>query len=58
MKGWKTVIFGAGLALFGFLESVDFTALLSEETAGTVISGIGAVVVLLRYLTTSPLGRK
>lgn len=54
LTGWKTIIVGVAVAVFGFLESVDFTNVLSAETAPIVTTVIGGVMVVLRFLTNTP----
>ena len=58
MKGWKTLIFGAALAVFGVMESFDWTSVVSEGTAGYIVTGIGVAVMVLRALTTTPVLKK
>lgn len=58
MKGWKTVIFGALLAvvpaLTDYLGAVDWKAIgLAPSTAAL----LGAAVIALRAATTTPLGK-
>lgn len=57
MQGWKTVLVGAALALIGFLQGVDWASLIPNDpkTEGWIVSGIGGAMVLLRYLTTTPI---
>jgi hypothetical protein len=59
-QGWKTVIFGALLALGGFLQGVDWASLIPNDaqTVGWITSAIGVVVVALRFLTSTPVGNK
>jgi hypothetical protein len=59
MQGWKTVIFGALLTLGGFFQGVDWVSLIPNDphTVGWVTSTIGVVVVSLRYLTSTPIGK-
>lgn len=59
-QGWKTVIFGALLALGGFLQGVDWVSLIPNDptTAGWIASAVGVVVVALRFLTNTPVGTK
>lgn len=55
LKGWKTFLVALGLAVFGALESFDFTEFLTEENAGYVTTGVGILVFVLRALTSTPL---
>ena len=52
VKGWKTVGFGALVAVLGLLESNEVTSLVAQYP-GTVTTIIGLVIMGLRFLTTS-----
>jgi hypothetical protein len=54
LKGWKTLIFSAGVALIGVLQAADWVSLLGSETAGYVVTGIGIVSAVLRFMTDTP----
>lgn len=63
LKGWRTVLFGLLVAVLGLLDAlamVDLTPLLSswlpEGRVGAVLSAIGILTVLLRFVTTGPWG--
>ena len=65
LKGWKTLIFGHLVAVFGTtllileqLQPVDLHPVLPAKYADAIIAGIGVVIVLLRVVTTGPVGRK
>lgn len=61
MKGYKTVLFGVAVAVLGFLEGfkiTDFAQFIPDQYEPLVISGIGFIVVLLRLVTTTPVGQK
>lgn len=61
VKGYKTVIVGALVALLGFLETFDVTnilGLIPDQYDPLVVSGLGFLMVLLRLITTSPVGKK
>lgn len=58
LQGYKTFIFSLVLVIFGALETFDFTQFLNAETAGVVTSIIGGVVMILRYITKTPLFNK
>lgn len=57
-QGWKTLIFAAAVALVGVAESADWVSLLGSETAGYVLTAVGIVSAALRFLTTTPVGKK
>jgi hypothetical protein len=56
-KGYRTVIFGASVAIFpallDYLGLVDWATLGVSPAAG---AAIGAAIMALRGLTTTPLG--
>ena len=58
LKGWNTIIFNVLSAIFGVLESTDFTNIAPAEYQGFVISFIAIVNIYLRARTNTPIGRK
>ena len=61
MQGFKTLTFGAALAILGFLETfkiTDWAAYIPDQYEGLLVSAIGFAVVLLRFATTTPVGKK
>lgn len=61
MKGWRTIIFSVLVAAVGALQAVgvtDWMALLGDKTSGIVVTAIGGIGVLLRFLTTGAVGEK
>ena len=58
MKGWKTVIFGLGMAIvpvgLTYLAGIDWTQYVSPTWAPVVA---GAITILLRAMTTTPIGK-
>lgn len=59
MKGYRTLALNIASAVVGVLVATDWAGLgLSTETAGLIISGLGAANVVLRFLTTGPVGTK
>lgn len=57
IKGWKTALFGLLLTIFGALEAYDFTQLLDADNAGIAASVVGVIVLILRALTSTPMGK-
>lgn len=59
MKGKRTILLGLAVTILGALQGVDlvdWTELLgSSEAAGGVVSGIGVAIMILRYVTTTPI---
>jgi hypothetical protein len=58
MKGWRTLGVNLGVAAFGVLQATDWTHVLSAQTAGWMITGVGVANMLLRQITTTPVGKK
>jgi hypothetical protein len=63
LKGYRTVIFHAALGLpaltlvvLDYLKTVDMTQLASTKTAMTIGIGINIGGIVLRYVTTTPIG--
>jgi hypothetical protein len=59
LEGWRTVAFGAAVALLGLLDALsalDITPLLPEGKAGAAMAVIGLVTIVLRFVTTGPVG--
>lgn len=57
-KGWKTVIFGAGVALapafLTYIAGIDWTTLGVHPATAAII---GAAIIALRAVTTSAIGK-
>ncbi len=57
----KTILFGLAVALIGFLEAfkiTDVAQYIPDNLEPLVVSGVGFVVVILRFMTTQPLSEK
>jgi hypothetical protein len=57
MKGWRTLAANLAIAAFGVFEAADWTALLGSDKAGLAVTAIAIANMLLRAVTTSPVGR-
>lgn len=57
IKGWKTALISLLIVVFGALETFDFTAILTPEISGIVVTVIGIVMFILRALTNTSLGK-
>lgn len=58
MNGYKTVIFSFLLVVLGALEQTGVLALVPDQYQGAVLSLIGGVTLVLRFLTNSPVFEK
>jgi hypothetical protein len=55
LNGWKTLVVAVLTAVFGALESLDYTQFLTADNAGYVTAGLGVVMFILRTLTKTPI---
>jgi hypothetical protein len=65
LKGWKTVIIGAGTAgvvllleLLDLLGALDLNAMFSAKGVFWITAAIGVLKIILRVMTTTPVGGK
>ena len=59
MKGWRTLGMNAALALLGVAQAANWTDVLGPgATAGWVVTGVGVANMVLRSITTTPIGQK
>lgn len=61
MKGFKTIFAGVGVSILGLLETfnvTDFAAYIPDHYEPLVITGVGFLIVVLRFFTTTPVGKK
>lgn len=57
MKGWRTLALNLCISIFGVLEAADWSSLIGSERAGWALGCIGIANMILRTLTTTPVGR-
>jgi hypothetical protein len=65
LKGWKTVIIGAVIALplslleiLQELQLVDLNSVLPEPWGARLALGVSVAMILLRLITNTPVGKK
>lgn len=58
MKGYRTYIISALVAVFGILEMADWNAILDNPQAGMVALGSAVLMAVLRTITSTPPGAK
>ena len=58
IKGFKTILTGVAVALIGALEALDITAIVPDKYDELALAVVGAVMVALRLVTTTPVGKK
>lgn len=56
MKGYRTLAFNVGAAVFGVLMTTDWLSLTDPKTAGWVVGALGVGNTVLRFLTDGPVG--
>jgi hypothetical protein len=54
LKGWKTLAFNIGVAVFGVLQATNWVDLLGSEKAGIAVTAIGIAGAILRFFTDTP----
>ena len=59
MKGWRTLGLNAAVALLGVAQATNWTDVLgSSASAGWIVTGVGIANMLLRSVTTTPIGQR
>jgi hypothetical protein len=57
IAGWKTVVFNVATAILGVLTITDWTSVIGDQKiAGYVILGMSMANMVLRAVTTTPIG--
>jgi hypothetical protein len=57
MQGYKTLIFGALVTALGAIQATDLATIVPEAWIGVVMGAIGVAVMVLRAMTTTPVGQ-
>lgn len=57
MKGYRTFLFGAAVALLGTAQALDWAQVMPAENAGVVVAAIGGVIMVLRAITNTGPGK-
>jgi hypothetical protein len=61
LNGWKTVLASLVVVALGALqaaEGLDWIALVGDTWAGVIVAGIGALMLWLRSITSTPIFKK
>jgi hypothetical protein len=60
LKGYRTLIVAAAIAIVGALQGLDWVSLLpgNSQAAGWVVTGLGIAMMVLRTITTTPVTTK
>jgi len=56
MRGWRTLMINCGIAVFGVLEATNWSGMLGSDRAGWIVTAIAISNMLLRSVTTTPIG--
>jgi hypothetical protein len=54
MKGYRTILASLLPIVFGILAQTDWVSFLNDPAAGAVAIGMGLVMALCRFITTTP----
>ena len=58
MKGWRTLGLNAAVALIGVAQATNWTDVFgSSASAGWIVTGVGIANMVLRSVTTTPVGK-
>ena len=59
MKGWRTLGLNAAAALIGVAQATNWTDVFgSNSSAGWIVTDIAAANMVLRSVTTTPVGQR
>lgn len=58
LKGWKTFGFSAIVGMLGVAETLDWTHVTSDQTAGIILATVALINMVLRAVTTTPISKK
>ena len=56
MRGWRTLMINCGIAVFGVLEATNWSGMLGSDRAGWIVTAIAVSNMILRSVTTTPIG--
>lgn len=56
LKGYKTIIFNVATIIAALAEMTDLISVVSPGSESTVLLAVGIANLVLRYLTTTPVG--
>lgn len=58
MKGWRTIAFSGALILLGALETTNIADAVPDAYDGIALALVGLVTAVLRFVTTTPVGKR
>ena len=58
MKGWRTILFNSLTLVLVVLESSELTEMLPDGSGDYLMMAVLVVNLVLRKLTTTPIGKK
>jgi len=56
LSGYRTLLFALVLGALGAAQTFDWATIVPAQDVGPVMIGIGALVALLRAVTSTPVG--
>ena len=56
MRGYRTLIIGALVAILGIAEGFDWINIVPAAWAEFILGAIGVIMIYLRKITTTPVG--
>lgn len=56
LKGYKTIIFNVATIIAALAEMTDLISVVAPGSEATVLLAVGVANLVLRYLTTTPVG--
>ena len=58
LKGWKTTIFNVLVVVIAGIEAGTYNDLIPDNYEATLLAIVGAINLVLRALTNTPIGSK
>ena len=58
MKGYRTIAINAALAVLPILQLAEVIAVIPAEYLDWYVAGVAVLNIVLRAITTTPVGRK
>lgn len=58
LKGWKTFGFSVIVGMLGVAETLDWTHVTNDQTAGIILAAVALINMVLRAVTTTPITKR
>jgi hypothetical protein len=56
-KGWRTIIISMAIGALGVAQQANWVDVIPAEWVGVVVAAIGALMMILRSMTSTPIGK-